>query len=93
MRSQTVTQTVGAASQVVLPANPNRVSLIFSGDGTNTFTVSQQTPVVAGQGLVFTATVPAIQVDSYELGDNITGPWYGICSAAGGKLTIIEGFV
>lgn len=93
MRSQQQNITVGTASQQIMPPNPDRVSMIFSGDGANTFTVSQLSPVVAGQGIVIGPTIPAIHVDSYELGDNITGPWFGICSAAGGKLTAIEGFI
>lgn len=93
MRSQQQNVTVGIASQQVMPPNPDRVSLIFSGDGVNTFTVAQLSPVVAGQGIVITPTIPAIHVDGYELGDNIIQPWFGICSAAGGKLTIIEGFI
>lgn len=93
MRSQELTVPVGIAAVMVLPPNPNRVSIIFSGDATNTFSFSRNPTVTVGKGITVAAAIPSIQIDSYEVGDNITGPWYGICSAAGGEVTIIEGFV
>lgn len=92
MRSFQHLENVGTSSAQVVPLMHNREVVIFSGDGTNTFTISQLNPVVAGQGIIIGPTLTTLELSWSDLGDNIRQPFYAICSAVGGKLTVIEGF-
>ena len=92
MRGSQTLVPVGTSSIQVIGCNPKRASIIFAGDGTNVFTISQITPVVANRGVVIGTTLTAIEFGQGDLGYNITLPFFAICSASGGFLTIIESF-
>jgi hypothetical protein len=92
MRAQQITKTVGTVSTPILPANPKRITLLFSGDGTNTITISFGSSAVAGAGLVLTPTNPHARLDVADVGELLWSPIECIASAAGATLTVFEGF-
>lgn len=92
MRSFPQTFTVGTSTVQILWPHHKREVVILSGDGLNTFTITQSNPVVPNQGYVIGPTVPTIEISWSDLGDNIRQPFFAICSAAGGKLYVVEGF-
>lgn len=92
MRSIQQTFTVGTSSVQILWWHRKREVIVFSGDGTNTFTISMYNPAVANNGFVVGPTVPTIELSWSDLGDNIRQPFFAIANNAGGKLTVVEGF-
>lgn len=93
MRSTTYHFTIGTSSTLILGPNPKRTSLVLNGDNTNTITVGFDGNQVANQGLTVSQYQPTIAVDRIDVGEQIANPVYAVASAAGAKLTVIEGFV
>lgn len=92
MRSSTRVITVGTSPVQVADIHPRRHCLIFAGDGINTFTISQDPNLSANVGIVIGTTITAVELRYYNYGDNIQLPFYAICSASTGKMTVIESF-
>lgn len=84
--------TVGTTNALILGPNPNRTSIIFSGDGANKITVSTNPPAAIGDGVTVTSQNATIAVDDSQYGSRIKQPWYAIANNAGALLTVVEGF-
>lgn len=92
MRANEQHFTVGTGAIQILGPNPKRTSLIFSGDGTNTITLSTIGLPTAGIGLQVNTSQTSIAVDRIDMGSRITGNWYAVANNAGSHLTVFEGF-
>jgi len=77
----TISVTVMAAQ--VVAANPRRVLLWMSGDGTNPITISTSPALTAGKGFLLTPQNPVLNMTNQEHGPLPTLAWYCIGAAPG----------
>ena len=92
MRAQQQTVTVGTSSIVLLPTNPKRRSITFSGDGTNTITLSFVGAIVATKGLVLTPNQNTVTLDYDDIGELLWNAVHVIASASSSFITYFEAF-
>jgi len=92
MRGTQFNVTMGTSSMALLGPNPNRVSLTFSADGTNTLTASTLGTAVIGEGITLTPTNPTQTITEDQIGSRIRQPWTVIANNTGSLITVFEGF-
>ena len=80
--------TVGAASTLVLAANPHRVDCDFTNDSEETIYLARGNAAIVGSGIRLNANG-----GTYHIGTNnlFYGAIYGICASGDMNLSISEG--
>ena len=90
-RTISVAQTINVLAGLyqVLPANQNRVGLVFLGANINTNCVGIIQPTGVTDGVRVNTTANYVDFNIWDHGDMVTKPWFGFGGAAG-RLQLIE---
>lgn len=82
---------VGTASQIVVPANPNRSLLIFAHPTANVAYLSTINPATASQGIHLGSTDQAVFFTVPWYGNLAAKAWYGIAVGGAAPMSVFEG--
>jgi hypothetical protein len=80
----------GASSHVLTGQSEKRVSITFFPPPTGRATLNNETPVVAGSGIVLTPGNTPIMLNVHEHGDTVQREWYVIYDGTTSAMTWIE---
>lgn len=84
------TVTVATSATVLVGANPNRISIIFSRFGTPAVGYSTLRLTSAGGGIVSDGISNNVFLTFRDYGSLVTFPWFAIATLAGSTVHIIE---
>jgi hypothetical protein len=81
---------VDTTARLVLPADPQRIGIVFSGPTSGRITLSNQQDVTDLVGLVLYPTTVPFVLTADRFGSLLTREWYAIASAGNPVLGLIE---
>lgn len=84
------TVAIGVNQVDVLLGNPDRLGVFITNTGTTVITLSGNTPIAAGAGILLTANGSTYSATVESDGDSVALPLFGIGSAAGGSVRVVE---
>lgn len=74
----------------ILGPNPRRTAIVFMNVSAGTCQVSSHANMAAGTGITISTTSPPHRILLSEYGGVVKDAWYGLASAAGNVLSLVE---